>query len=73
MPDELFIKQLYRQFSTQEINRLLEEARKRPPMTATEIRAQRISFVYGQLMDCAPHITKEKIALLHDAQYGNIK
>jgi hypothetical protein len=39
-------------------------------MTDAEVRAQRISFVYGQLMDCAPHITKDQIAAEHDRIYG---
>lgn len=42
-------------------------------MSPAEIREQRISFVYGQLMDCAPHVTKEQIADVldkHDAQYA---
>jgi len=29
-------------------------------------REQKISFVYGQLQDCAPHMTKEDIAKLID-------
>jgi hypothetical protein len=43
------------------LERLLRWARTHK-MTPEEIRAQRISWVYGQLQDCAPHITKEQIA-----------
>ena len=31
-------------------------------MTPAEIEEQTISFVYGQLMDCAPGITREQVA-----------
>lgn len=31
-----------------------------------ELREQRISFVYGQLMDCAPHVTREQVAKIVD-------
>lgn len=30
-------------------------------MTAEEIFEQRVSWVYGQMMDCAPDITKEQV------------
>ena len=30
-------------------------------MTPEEIFEQKVSFVYGQMMDCAPHITKEQV------------
>lgn len=30
-------------------------------MTREEIQEQRVSFVYGQLMNCAPDVTKEDI------------
>ena len=39
-------------------------------MTSDEIRAQRISFVYGQMMDCAPHLSKQDIGDEHDKLYG---
>ena len=42
------------------LDRLLKEAAKRP-MTPAERREQRISFVYGQMMDCAPHLTKDDV------------
>ena len=42
-------------------------------MTPAEIKEQRISFVYGQLMDCAPDITKEQVRQLDDEIYGKVK
>jgi hypothetical protein len=53
-----------------ELNALLERARQAPPMTWAQRREQRISFVYGQMMDCAPHITREDVEAAHDAMYG---
>lgn len=41
-------------------------------MTDAEVRTQRISFAYGQMMDCAPEVTKEQIAAEHDRIYGKI-
>ena len=52
------------------LDRLLKEAAALPPMTAEQIREQKISFVYGQLMDCAPHVTKEDIAAELDRMEG---
>jgi hypothetical protein len=52
-----------------ELLALIEKA-KRHVMTPEEQRAQRISFVYGQLMDCAPHVTKEEVARIHDQEYS---
>lgn len=43
------------------LNELIRKALAGPPMTPDEIREQKISFAYGQLMDCAPHITKDEI------------
>ena len=43
-----------------ELDRLLKEAAKRP-MTTADWREQRISFVYGQMMNCAPHLTKDDV------------
>jgi len=43
-----------------ELDRLLKEAAKRP-MTAADWREQQVSFVYGQMMDCAPHLTKDDV------------
>lgn len=47
------------------IQQRLEEAAKRK-MTPEERRSQAISFVYGQLMDAAPHISREQIAQAYD-------
>lgn len=33
-----------------------------PEQKATMWREQKISFIYGQLQDCAPSVTKEEIA-----------
>lgn len=52
-----------------ELERLLREAAKRP-MTAADRRAQKVSFVYGQLMDCAPHVTREEIEATLDKMEG---
>ena len=50
------------------LQKLLREAAERGPMTAEEIRAQKISFIYGQLMDCNPDVTKEQIARIVDGE-----
>lgn len=52
-----------------ELIRLLEEAAKRK-MTPAERREQAISFVYGQLMGCAPHITREQVARRLHEKWG---
>ena len=52
------------------LEELLARARTLPPMTPAQLRAQRISFAYGQLMDCAPHVTKEEVERIHDQMYG---
>lgn len=44
-----------------ELSRLIEKALARGPMTPEEKLEQCVSFVYGQMMDCAPHITKEQV------------
>ena len=62
--------ELPRQKSDPELEALIEKALNAPPMTAEEIRAQKISFVYGQLMDAAPEITKEQIAAELDKLSG---
>lgn len=54
---------------TEKLMRLLEESTKRP-MTPQEIWDQRVSFVYGQMMDCAPHITREDIERQATKIYG---
>ena len=51
---------------TPHLNRLLEDAENRwnamTPAERKELeRQQKISFVYGQLMDCAPEVTKEDV------------
>lgn len=43
-----------------ELERLLKEAASRP-MTPDELFDQRVSFVYGQMMDCHPDITKDEV------------
>lgn len=53
-----------------ELERLLEWARNAPPMTAAEIRAQRISFAYGNCAIDNPDITKEMVERIHDEMYG---
>jgi hypothetical protein len=53
-----------------DLERLLEQARNLPPMTPEQVRQQRISFVYGQLMDCAPNVTREQVERAHDSIYG---
>jgi len=40
--------------------RILKESAKRP-VTPSEIWDQRVSFVWGQMMDCAPQITRAEI------------
>lgn len=43
-----------------------------PPrkLTPAEIWDQRVSFVFGQLMDCAPHITREEVEARAVEMYG---
>lgn len=48
-----------------ELERLLEEARKRPPMTAAEREAQRKSWVIGELMLDDPTMTREHAERLY--------
>ena len=43
-----------------ELERLLDEAKKRPPMTAKEINEQRCSWVRGELMLEHPEMTWEE-------------
>lgn len=52
-----------------ELDALLARARNAPPMTAAEVRLQRISFTYGQLVDCTPDATKAQVAAVHDEIY----
>ena len=57
-------------FTNPKLDRLLKEAAKRP-MTPAERREQRISFVYGQMMDCAPHLTKDDIRRIDAEMRGD--
>ena len=52
-----------------ELERLLKAVRDLPPMTAAELRAQRISFTYG---NCSwnSNITREMVEREHDRIYG---
>jgi len=43
-----------------ELDKLLELA-KCHVMTPTDAWDQRVSFVHGQLMDCAPDVTREQV------------
>lgn len=52
-----------------ELLRLLEAAAKRP-MTPAQHWRQRVSFVYGQMMDCAPQVTREQIEKWATDMYG---
>ena len=53
----------------EELTELLKKA-KDHVMTPREKWDQRVSFVYGQLMDCAPHITREDIKREATKTYG---
>jgi hypothetical protein len=44
-----------------ELDALIREAIARGPMSPEEIFEQRVSFVYRQLMDCNPEITKAEV------------
>lgn len=52
-----------------ELLRLLAATRNHV-MTPDEIREQRISFVYGQMMDCAPNLTKDDVRRISDEMHG---
>ena len=39
-------------------------------MTPTEIWDQRVSFAYGQMMDCAPHVKREDVERRAAEVYG---
>ena len=52
-----------------ELDELLEKA-KHHVMTPREIWMQRVSFVFGQMMDCNPNITREQIEARAVEQYG---
>ena len=51
------------------LDELIEKARGHI-MSPREIQEQKISFVYGQMMDCAPNITREQVAQLVYAKDG---
>jgi hypothetical protein len=51
---------------------LLEAARNAPPMTASELREQRISWAYGNCALANPSITREMVERIHDEMYGTI-
>jgi len=53
----------------EELDDLLEKAAKHR-MTPGEIWDQRVSFVYGQLMDCNPQRTREEIEKHATEMYG---
>lgn len=59
--------------SRPDLQRLLDWARKQPPMTAAELREQRISWAYGNCAIENPHITREMVERLHDELYGEPK
>ena len=52
-----------------ELDKLLELA-KRHKMTPQELWDQRVSFVHGQLMDCAPHVAREEVEKSAEGIYG---
>jgi len=52
-----------------ELDRLLEAA-KHHVITPRETWMQRVSFAYGQMMDCAPHITRAEIEIRATETYG---
>ena len=44
----------------EKLERLLKECANRP-VTNEELLEQKVSFVYGQMMDCSPNVIKDKI------------
>lgn len=44
----------------EKLEELLKQAVKHK-MTPEEIFEQKVSFVYGQMMDCQPEVTKEEV------------
>jgi hypothetical protein len=52
------------------LERLIERAKARGPMTAQEMGEQRISFAYGNLAIDDPRITREMVVAEHDRIYG---
>lgn len=53
-----------------ELERLLEWMRLAPPMTTAELRAQRVSWAYGNCAIENPNITREMVERAHDEMYG---
>lgn len=53
-----------------ELIRLLEIAARRGPMTAAEMRLQRISWAYGNCAFDNDRITREMVEREHDRVYG---
>lgn len=53
-----------------ELDALLRAAIARGPMTAAELRAQRISWAYGNCSIGNPRITRKMVEDLHDEMYG---
>jgi len=51
------------------LNELLKRAANHK-MTPQEIWDQRVSFAYGQLMDCAPDVTREQVMGRATEMYG---
>lgn len=43
------------------LDELLATAKARGPMTPDEMFEQKVSWVYGQMMDCDPTITKDEV------------
>lgn len=53
-----------------ELERLLAWAKEQPPMTAAELREQRISWTYGNIALSNPRVTREMVERIHDEMYG---
>lgn len=53
-----------------ELEALLAKAKTLPPMTPTQLRAQRISWTYGNCSLDNPSITREMVERIHDEMYG---
>lgn len=52
--------------SDPELLRLLEEARKLPPMTREQIEVQRRSWVIGEMMLEYPEMSREEVDRIYD-------
>ena len=51
------------------LDRLLEEAGKMQ-LTPQEIWDQRVSFAFGQMMDCSPEVTRDQVEARAVELYG---